>query len=85
MNALPLVCGLYLAILAILVLMTEGLKIDYGQKLGKTIIFAKNHNHAEKIYEVFNQEYPHLPGFAMGRAAKLNFTICPKSSASCPS
>ena len=46
------------------VLMTEGLRIDYGQKLGKTIIFAKNHRHAEKIREVFNKEYPHLAGFA---------------------
>ena len=35
------------------ILMTEGLKIDFGQKLGKTIIFAKNHDHAEKIREVF--------------------------------
>ena len=31
------------------------------RKLGKTIIFAKNHNHAEKILEVFHKEYPHLP------------------------
>ena len=46
------------------ILMTQGIKIDYGQKLGKTIIFAKNHNHAEKIRDVFNKEYPHLPGFA---------------------
>lgn len=46
------------------VLMTEGLTIDYGNKIGKTIIFAKNHTHAEKILEVFNKEYPHLPGFA---------------------
>ena len=46
------------------VLMTEGLRIDYGQKLGKTIIFAKNHRHAEKIREVFNKEYSHLVGFA---------------------
>ena len=46
------------------VVMENGLKIDYGAKLGKTIIFAKNHTHAEKIYEVFNKEYPHLPGFA---------------------
>ncbi len=46
------------------VLMTHGLHIDYGEKLGKTIIFAKNHTHAEKIYEIFNQEYPHLPGYA---------------------
>ena len=45
-------------------LMTDGLKIDYGNKLGKTIIFAKNHTHAEKILEIFNKEYPHLRGFA---------------------
>ena len=45
-------------------LMTKGIKIDYGNKLGKTIIFAKNHSHAEKILEIFNKEYPHLPGFA---------------------
>ena len=49
---------------ALHILMTEGLKIDHGQKLGKTIIFAKNHRHAEKIREVFYQEYPHLVGFA---------------------
>ena len=55
------------------ILMTEGLKIDYGQKLGKTIIFAKNHNHAEKIYEVFNREYPHLPGFAKVIDNKINY------------
>ncbi len=55
------------------VLMTEGLKIDYGQKLGKTIIFAKNHNHAEKIYEIFNREYPHLPGFAKVIDNKINY------------
>ena len=46
------------------ILMTDGLKIDYGNKLGKSIIFAKSHTHAEKILEVFGQEYPHLPGFA---------------------
>ena len=46
------------------ILMTDGIKIDYGQKLGKTIIFAKNHDHAEKILEVFNKEYPHLPNYA---------------------
>ena len=44
--------------------MTNGIKIDYGQKLGKTIIFAKNHAHAEKIRTVFEKEYPHLVGFA---------------------
>ncbi|MBR2028850.1 MAG: DEAD/DEAH box helicase family protein [Oscillospiraceae bacterium] len=46
------------------ILMTKGLKVDYGQKIGKTIIFAKNHEHAEKILEVFGKEYPHLPSYA---------------------
>ena len=46
------------------VLMTEGLKIDYGNKIGKTIIFAKSHAHAEKVLEIFNREYPHLSGYA---------------------
>lgn len=47
------------------ILMEYGLKIDYGEKLGKTIIFAKNHRHAEMILEVFQREYPHLgDGFA---------------------
>ena len=55
------------------ILMTEGLKIDFGQKLGKTIIFAKNHNHAEKILEIFNREYPHLPGFATVIDNRINY------------
>ena len=42
------------------ILMRDGLKINYGEKLGKTIIFAKNHDHAEKILEIFNKEYPDL-------------------------
>ena len=46
------------------ILMTDGIKIDYGQKLGKTIIFARNHDHAEKILEVFHREYPSLPDYA---------------------
>ncbi len=46
------------------ILMTEGLKIDYGNKIGKSIIFAKSHIHAEKILEVFNKEYPNLSGYA---------------------
>ena len=46
------------------ILMRDGLKIDYGNKIGKSIIFAKNHQHAEKILEVFGKEYPHLNGYA---------------------
>lgn len=46
------------------ILMTQGLKVDYGNKLGKTIMFAKNHRHAEKILEVFGEEYPDYTGYA---------------------
>jgi type I restriction enzyme, R subunit len=46
-------------------LMTRGLKVAGGDKLGKTIVFAKNHAHAEFIAERFNANYPHyLGGFA---------------------
>ncbi len=55
------------------VLMTNGIRIDYGAKLGKTIIFAKNHRHAEKIFEVFNKEYPHLNGYAKVIDNKINY------------
>ena len=43
-------------------LMTAGLKVDGGDRLGKTIIFAKNHQHALFIEERFNKNYPHLAG-----------------------
>lgn len=55
------------------ILMTNGLKIDYGNKIGKTIIFAKNHKHAEKIYEVFCKEYPHLKDYAKVIDNYLNY------------
>lgn len=56
------------------ILMTQGLMVDYGQKIGKTIIFAKNHNHAEKILEVFHKEYPYLPDdFAKVIDNKINY------------
>ncbi len=41
-------------------LMKNGLKIDGGDKLGKTIIFAVNHPEAVKIVERFNHLYPDL-------------------------
>ncbi|MCC8120822.1 MAG: DEAD/DEAH box helicase family protein [Oscillospiraceae bacterium] len=47
------------------ILMTHGLRVDYGEKLGKTIIFAKNHHHAEEILRIFHREYPRLTGYAM--------------------
>jgi type I restriction enzyme R subunit len=41
-------------------LMTDGIKVAGGDRLGKTIIFAKNQRHADFIYERFNANYPHL-------------------------
>lgn len=49
---------------ALHILMSEGIKVDYGETLGKTIIFAKNHRHAEKILEIFGKEYPFLVDYA---------------------
>src|SRR6185436_9198314 len=43
-------------------LMTRGLKVAGGDRLGKTIIFAKNQDHAEFIEERFDIHYPHLKG-----------------------
>ncbi|MCD8354616.1 MAG: DEAD/DEAH box helicase family protein [Clostridiales bacterium] len=45
-------------------LITKGLRINYGETLGKSIIFAKSHRHAEEILRIFNREYPNLPGYA---------------------
>ncbi|WP_426572203.1 DEAD/DEAH box helicase family protein [Aquihabitans sp. McL0605] len=41
-------------------LMTNGIKVAGGDRLGKTIIFAKNQRHADFIYERFVANYPHL-------------------------
>ncbi len=41
-------------------LMQEGLKVDNGDVLGKTIIFARDHNHAIMIQEEFRRLYPEL-------------------------
>ena len=43
-------------------LMTRGQKVAGGDRLGKTIIFAKNQDHAEFIAERFNANYPHYKG-----------------------
>ncbi|MCJ8288456.1 MAG: DEAD/DEAH box helicase family protein [Crocinitomicaceae bacterium] len=43
-------------------LMTDGIKVEGGDKIGKTIIFAKNHNHAVFIEERFNKNYPEYSG-----------------------
>ncbi|QXV66316.1 DEAD/DEAH box helicase family protein [Mucilaginibacter sp. 21P] len=43
-------------------LMINGLKVNNGDTIGKTIIFAKNQNHAKFIESCFNQMYPMLKG-----------------------
>jgi len=43
-------------------LMTKGQKVAGGDRLGKTIIFAKNNDHAEFIAERFNANYPQYKG-----------------------
>jgi len=39
-------------------LMKNGLKVQSGERIGKTIIFAYNHRHAEMIVERFHLLYP---------------------------
>jgi type I restriction enzyme R subunit len=43
-------------------LMTHGHKVAGGDRLGKTIIFAKNNEHAEFIAERFDANYPQYRG-----------------------
>ena len=43
-------------------LMTHGLKVDGGDTLGKTIIFAVNQKHADFIVKRFDHHYPHYNG-----------------------
>jgi type I restriction enzyme R subunit len=47
---------------ALEILMDWGLKIHQGDRLGKTIIFARNHQHAQFIEERFNYNYPQYKG-----------------------
>jgi|CXWL01.1.fsa_nt_gi type I restriction enzyme R subunit len=43
-------------------LMTRGQTVAGGDRLGKTILFAKNQAHADFIAERFNTNYPHYKG-----------------------
>lgn len=59
-------------------LMDKGLKVNGGDELGKTIIFARNHKHAQKIVDTFNELYPEYRGeFAklVDNQVKYNETI----------
>ncbi|MCZ8021513.1 MAG: DEAD/DEAH box helicase family protein [Cyclobacteriaceae bacterium] len=43
-------------------LMEHGIKVEGGDKLAKTIIFARSHLHAKFIEERFNKQYPQYKG-----------------------
>ncbi len=43
-------------------LMENGIKVESGDKLAKTILFARSHNHAKFIEERFNKQYPEYKG-----------------------
>jgi type I restriction enzyme, R subunit len=43
-------------------LMTRGMKVADGDRLGKTIVFAKNHDHAQFIADRFDKNYPQYEG-----------------------
>ncbi len=43
-------------------LMQNGIKVEGGDKLGKTMIFARSHKHAKFIEERFNKQYPEYKG-----------------------
>ena len=43
-------------------LMEHGHKVEGGDRLAKTILFARNHEHAKFIEERFNHHYPHYKG-----------------------
>jgi type I restriction enzyme, R subunit len=47
---------------ALELLMTRGQTVAGGDRLGKTIVFAKNNNHADFIADRFNVNYPHHKG-----------------------
>lgn len=55
-------------------LVKNGIKVQGGDKLGKTIIFAKNQQHAEFIKDQFDKNYPNLGGqFARVVHNKVNY------------
>ena len=59
---------------ALSTLMENGIKVSGGDKLGKTIIFAKNHNHAVEIEKRFNKLFKKCSGdFARIIDNKVNY------------
>ena len=57
------------------IFMTNGIKVDYGNKIGKEVSYLqKNHDHAEKnCMEVFGKRVSHLTGYAKVIDNYLNY------------
>ena len=53
-------------------LMTNGIKVAGGDRLGKTIIFAKSQRHADYIKQRFDENYPALGAGSFARAITYN-------------
>lgn len=55
-------------------LMERGIKVEGGDKIGKTIIFAKNQKHADRIVERFDRLYPEYKSeFAAAITYNVNY------------
>ena len=52
--------------------MEKGIKVAGGDRIGKTIIFAKNAKHARHIVDRFNHLYPHYGG---GFCQQVDYSI----------
>lgn len=50
---------------ALQILLKQGLYINEGNTLGKTIIFARNHKHAVLILEIFRKTFPNLLDYCL--------------------
>jgi type I restriction enzyme R subunit len=73
------------------VLMQQGIKIEGGDKIGRTIIFAANQEHAKFIVDCFTERYPQYPaGFIsmihneVSHAQSLIDSFCDKYTESMP-
>ncbi len=55
-------------------LMTSGNKIQGGDKLGKTIVFAKDDKHADFIVKTFDKMYPNMGDFCQKITNTVNYS-----------
>ena len=59
--------------------MGEGLKVEGGDRLDKTVIYARNHDHAKFIEDRFNFHYPQYASTSTGRSWQYDFGNPPQT------